>query len=93
MIALIVADLFITAVAYLIFPCIYVAIKGKVSRKMARAIALVNSVICALAIEYIQIFFLHPNDPNYTVNFLPAIFFFGIAKMILQKKEEEDNLK
>ena len=93
MITSIVADFFITAVAYLIFPCIFVAIKGKVSRKMARAIALVNSVICALAIEYIQMFFLYANDPTYKVNFIPAIFYFGIAKMILQKKEEENNLK
>ena len=93
MIASIVANLFITAVAYLIFPCIYVAIKGKVSRKMARAIALVNSVICALAIEYIQTFFLYANDPTYKANFIPAIFYFGIAEMILQKKDNKDELK
>ena len=54
--------------------------------------AIINSVVCAVIFEAIALALL-ADDPSYTPNFLPAIFYYGIARAILKEKDTPDVLK
>ena len=89
---MIVLAFLLTLIIYLSFPTAYVIMKGKVSKKKATKMAIINSVVCAVIFEAIALALL-ADDPSYTPNFLPAIFYYGIARAILKEKDTPDVLK
>lgn len=89
---MIILDLLLTVIIYLLFPITYRLLKGAVPVKKARTMAIVNSVVCAVMFEVFQLL-VFANDPTYMPNFLPAIFYYYIAKAILKEKDTPNILK
>ena len=89
---MIVLEFIITAVVYLAFPVVYMRNYGKLPKSKARRFAIINSVVCAVIVEAVQLTIFW-NDPNYVPNFLPAVFYYFIANAILKEKEDPNILK
>ena len=81
-----------TAAGYLAFPIVYVNVKGKVPKKKATKMAIINSVVCAVIFSVAGMI-LFADDPSYTPNFLPAIFYYEIAWLILREINPPKELK
>lgn len=81
-------DLLVTIVVYLLFPVLYVLIKGKTPAKKARKLSIINVVIAAIVFEVFQ-FLIFGNDPTYVPSFLPAFLYYHISKAILESNSME----
>lgn len=90
---LLIISLLLTALAYLIFPALYVFFKGKVPEKKGKKLALINSIawelIFTIAGASLNL------EPTTTGSmFAQGFFYYFIAKRILiDYEKEQDNNK
>ena len=84
----ILADLFVTLLIYLTFPLIYVTKNGRVHKKKATKLALINAVVgCIIACLFRA--FVTGGEMVFN-SFLPALLYFWIGQSILTDKFAKD---